>query len=107
MHTSFGDINIRLFPEYTPRTVENFVGLSKSGYYDNVIFHRVIKSFIIQTGDPNGDGTGGTSLWGKNFEDEFHPTLKHNKPYMLSMANIGPDTNGSQFFITTVPAVSF
>jgi len=102
--TTMGDIHLVLSPDKAPKTVENFVGLTKKGYYDNVIFHRVIKGFMIQTGDPLGDGTGGESLWGKVFEDEFHPMLKHDRPYTLSMANSGPNTNGSQFFITTAAA---
>ncbi len=85
--------------------MENFTVHSKNGYYNGVLFHRVIKGFMIQTGDPLGDGSGGTSIWGKYFEDEFSPKLKH-KPYMVSMANAGPNTNGSQFFITTVPCPS-
>ncbi|KAJ3132454.1 Peptidyl-prolyl cis-trans isomerase cyp15 [Physocladia obscura] len=103
IHTSYGDIHVRLFPEHAPKAVENFVGLSRKGYYDGVIFHRVISAFMIQTGDPLGDGTGGDSLWGKDFEDEFTKALKHDRPYTLSMANCGPNTNASQFFITTVP----
>eukprot|EP01016_Furgasonia_blochmanni_P040424 TRINITY_DN5159_c0_g2_i3.p1 TRINITY_DN5159_c0_g2~~TRINITY_DN5159_c0_g2_i3.p1 ORF type:complete len:169 (+),score=26.98 TRINITY_DN5159_c0_g2_i3:65-571(+) len=91
------------FPDECPRTVENFVVHSKNGFYDNLIFHRVIKSFMIQTGDPNGDGTGGESIWGGEFEDEFHPKLRHDRPFTVSMANAGPGTNGSQFFVTTVP----
>ncbi|KAG8861671.1 hypothetical protein FRB96_002628 [Tulasnella sp. 330] len=101
IHTTMGDISFKLFPEYAPKAVENFCGLSKRGYYDGVIFHRVIKKFMLQTGDPLGDGTGGDSLWGKEFEDEFTPALRHDRPYTLSMANAGPGTNGSQFFITT------
>jgi peptidylprolyl isomerase domain and WD repeat-containing protein 1 len=89
-----------------PKTVENFVVHSRNGYYNGNIFHRVIKQFMIQTGDPQGNGTGGTSIWGREFEDEFHPNLKHDKPYILSMANAGPNTNGSQFFITVIPCVS-
>ena len=104
LHTSMGDVHLQLYPQYAPKTVENFVGLAKKSYYDSCIFHRVIKSFMVQTGDPLGDGTGGESLWGKEFEDEFHPALTHSKPFMLSMANCGPSTNGSQFFITTAPA---
>lgn len=103
LRTTMGDIHIRLFPEETPRTVENFCGHAKSGYYDNVIFHRVIKSFMLQTGDPLGDGTGGESIWGGEFEDEFVRDLRHDRPFTVSMANAGPGTNGSQFFITTVP----
>ncbi|KAI2622902.1 hypothetical protein GGS26DRAFT_228927 [Hypomontagnella submonticulosa] len=100
LHTSYGDIHIRLFPDAAPKAVENFVTHSKRGYYNNTIFHRVIRKFMIQGGDPLGDGTGGESIWGKEFEDEFS-TLKHDKPYTVSMANAGPNTNGSQFFITT------
>ncbi|KAI8854878.1 hypothetical protein BC829DRAFT_378736 [Chytridium lagenaria] len=103
LHTTHGDIHIRLFPEHAPKAVENFVGLAKKGYYDNIIFHRVIQGFMIQTGDPFGDGTGGESLWGYDFEDEFSRSVKHDRPYTVSMANCGPNTNGSQFFITTVP----
>lgn len=103
LRTTKGDIHLQLFAAQTPKTVENFVGHAKNGYYDNVIFHRVIRGFMLQTGDPLGDGTGGTSIWGYEFEDEFVPTLKHDRPFTLSMANAGPHTNGSQFFITTVP----
>ncbi|KAI0320530.1 peptidyl-prolyl cis-trans isomerase [Amylostereum chailletii] len=101
IHTTEGDIHIRLFPQQAPKAVENFVGHSRSGYFDGVIFHRVIPKFMIQTGDPLGDGTGGTSIWGREFEDEFSNELKHDRPYTVSMANAGPGTNGSQFFITT------
>ncbi|SCV68228.1 BQ2448_349 [Microbotryum intermedium] len=104
IHTTKGDITFELFADLVPKTVENFVGLARKHYYDEIIFHRVIPKFMLQTGDPLGDGTGGESLWGSAFEDEFHPTLKHDRPYTLSMANAGPRTNGSQFFITTVPA---
>ncbi|KAI1087447.1 hypothetical protein F5B19DRAFT_475467 [Rostrohypoxylon terebratum] len=100
LHTTYGDIHIRLFPDAAPKAVENFVTHSKRGYYNNTIFHRVIRKFMIQGGDPLGDGTGGESIWGKEFEDEFS-TLRHDKPYTVSMANAGPNTNGSQFFITT------
>mmetsp|Transcript_4536 Transcript_4536/g.5559 ORF Transcript_4536/g.5559 Transcript_4536/m.5559 type:complete len:418 (+) Transcript_4536:2-1255(+) len=103
LRTTMGDIHIRLFANETPKTVENFCGHSRSGYYDNVIFHRVIKGFMIQTGDPLGDGTGGESIWGGEFEDEFVRELRHDRPFTVSMANAGPGTNGSQFFITTVP----
>ncbi|KAG5983159.1 hypothetical protein E4U55_000641 [Claviceps digitariae] len=100
LHTNYGDIHIRLFPEAAPKTVENFVTHAKNNYYNNTIFHRVIKKFMIQGGDPLGDGTGGESIWGREFEDEFS-SLKHDKPFTVSMANAGPNTNGSQFFITT------
>lgn len=101
-HTSMGDIHLRLYPEECPKTVENFTTHCRNGYYDNLIFHRVIKGFMVQTGDPLGDGTGGQSIWGREFEDEFHKSLRHDRPFTLSMANAGPNTNGSQFFITTV-----
>ena len=104
IHTTYGDIHIRLFPDAAPKAVENFVTHSRNGYYNEIIFHRVIRKFMVQTGDPMGDGTGGESIWGKEFEDEFS-TLKHDKPYTVSMANAGPNTNGSQFFITTERAV--
>ncbi|KAJ8097846.1 hypothetical protein POJ06DRAFT_23371 [Lipomyces tetrasporus] len=100
LHTTLGDIQIRLYPEHAPLAVENFVTLCKRGYYDSTIFHRVIKKFMIQGGDPLGDGTGGESMWGKEFKDEFS-VLRHDRPYTVSMANAGPNTNGSQFFITT------
>ncbi|KAL7267971.1 Peptidyl-prolyl cis-trans isomerase cyp15 [Rhizina undulata] len=100
IHTTYGDIHIRLFPDAAPKTVENFVTHSKNGYYNGTIFHRVIRKFMIQCGDPLGDGTGGESIWGGEFEDEFS-SLKHDKPYTVSMANAGPNTNASQFFITT------
>ncbi|KAF2832175.1 peptidyl-prolyl cis-trans isomerase-like protein [Ophiobolus disseminans] len=104
IHTTYGDISIRLFPDAAPKAVENFVTHARTGYYNNVIFHRVIRKFMIQTGDPLGDGTGGESIWGKYFEDEISPNLRHDKPYMVSMANAGPVTNASQFFITTEKA---
>ncbi|KAJ5640915.1 Peptidyl-prolyl cis-trans isomerase cyp15 [Penicillium herquei] len=100
LHTTMGDIHLRLFPSAAPRTVENFVTHARQGYYNNTIFHRVIPKFMIQGGDPQGDGTGGESIWGGEFADEFS-SLRHDKPYTLSMANAGPNTNGSQFFITT------
>ena len=105
MHTTMGDISLRLFAKQAPKTVENFTTHAKNGYYDGLKFHRVIKDFMIQGGDPNGTGTGGESIWGGSFEDEFDPTL-HNYKGALSMANAGPNTNGSQFFIvqaSTVP----
>jgi len=101
IHTTLGDIHMRLFPQQAPKAVENFVGHARSGYFEGVVFHRVIPKFMIQTGDPLGDGTGGMSIWGKEFEDEFSDDLKHDRPYTVSMANAGPATNGSQFFITT------
>ncbi len=115
LHTNRGDIRIELFPFHAPKTVKNFVGLAKgtakyttknaSGettgpFYDGAIFHRVISGFMLQGGDPTGTGRGGP---GYEFGDEFHPELSFNKPYLLAMANAGPGTNGSQFFITVGP----
>ena len=97
IETSLGDIYADLFAEEAPKTVENFSKLAKSGYYDGLIFHRVIPDFMIQTGDPTGTGTGGP---GYTFPDEITPKLRHDKPGVFSMANAGPNTNGSQFFIT-------
>ena len=103
LETNQGNIEIKLFDDLAPKTVENFVGLIKKGYYDGIIFHRVIKGFMIQGGDPTGTGRAGESLWGGKFEDEVTPNLKFDRPGLLAMANAGPNTNGSQFFITTVP----
>ena len=96
LRTTMGDIHLQLFAKQAPRTTENFVVHARSHYYDNVIFHRVLKGFMIQTGDPLGDGTGGESIWGGDFNDEFVPGLRHDRPFVLSMANAGPNTNGSQ-----------
>ena len=93
-----GEIKIKLFPEFAPKTVENFTTHAKNGYYDGLIFHRIIKDFMIQGGDPTGTGAGGQSIWGRPFPDEFTGEL-HNLRGALSMANAGPNTNGSQFFI--------
>ncbi len=106
MHTTMGDIKFRLFPAEAPKAVENFVTHAKNGYYNGLKFHRVINDFMIQGGDPQGTGIGGESIWGRPFEDEFSENL-HNLRGALSMANAGPGTNGSQFFIVqakTVPA---
>eukprot|EP01064_Diplonema_japonicum_P024039 TRINITY_DN34507_c0_g1_i1.p1 TRINITY_DN34507_c0_g1~~TRINITY_DN34507_c0_g1_i1.p1 ORF type:complete len:537 (+),score=122.18 TRINITY_DN34507_c0_g1_i1:67-1611(+) len=103
IQTTVGDIDVKLHSSLVPRTCYNFVKLAEQGYYSNVTFHRVIKDFMAQTGDPTATGCGGSSYWGKPFPDEFHPTLKHNRKGTLSMANSGPDSNGSQFFITTAP----
>jgi len=103
LETNQGNIELTLYPDKAPKTVENFVGLVKKGYYDGLIFHRVIKGFMIQGGDPTGTGSGGSSLWGNDFADEIDPSLTFDKPGTLAMANRGPDTNGSQFFITTAP----
>ena len=96
--TNHGDIMVRLFPQAAPKTVENFKTHAENGYYDGVTFHRVMKDFMIQGGDPDGTGRGGESIWGSSFEDEFDPEY-HNLRGALSMANSGPNTNGSQFFI--------
>ena len=98
IHTTLGDIKVMFFPEYAPKAVENFLTHAKEGYYDGIGFHRVIDGFMIQGGDPNGDGTGGESIWGEPFEDEFSDQL-FNFRGALSMANSGSNTNGSQFFI--------
>lgn len=103
IHTTMGDLHIKLFPKQAPKTCENFCTHAKNNYYNNHIFHRVIKKFMIQTGDPSGTGTGGESIWGDDFEDEFCDEFSHATPFMLSMANCGPNTNGSQFFITVAP----
>ena len=100
MDTDKGEIKLKLFADKTPRTVNNFVFLARQGFYDGTLFHRVIADFMAQGGDPTGSGRGGP---GYKFADEFHPQLRHDKPGVLSMANAGPGTNGSQFFITHVP----
>lgn len=102
LETNLGNVEITLMPEVAPKTCENFLGLVNKHYYDGLIFHRIIKSFMIQGGDPTGTGAGGESIWGKPFGDECHLTVKFDKPGLLAMANRGPNTNGSQFFITTV-----
>lgn len=101
--TNLGTIEIELFEQETPKTVENFVGLANKNYYDGVIFHRVIDGFMIQGGDPTGTGRGGESFWGKKFNDEIVKDLVFDKEGILAMANAGPNTNGSQFFITLAP----
>jgi cyclophilin family peptidyl-prolyl cis-trans isomerase len=100
IQTEKGDMVFQLYADKAPNTVNNFIFLAREGFYDNVIFHRVIANFMVQGGDPTGTGSGGP---GYRFADEFHPALKHNKTGILSMANAGPGTNGSQFFITHVP----
>ncbi|KAI5366259.1 Putative cyclophilin-type peptidyl-prolyl cis-trans isomerase domain-containing protein [Septoria linicola] len=103
LHTTLGAITIQLFAQQTPRTCQNFATLAKTGKYDGVIFHRIISGFMIQGGDPTGTGRGGSSIFGNKFEDEFVSSLKHESKGTLSMANAGPNTNGSQFFITLGP----
>lgn len=103
LETTQGNIEIQLFTDIAPKTCENFVGLIEKGYYDGIIFHRIIKDFMIQGGDPTGTGRGGESLWGGKFEDEVTQNVTFNKKGLLAMANAGPNTNGSQFFITTAP----
>ncbi|MCL2884521.1 MAG: peptidylprolyl isomerase [Oscillospiraceae bacterium] len=106
LHTSMGDISMRFFPEAAPKAVQNFITLAQNHYYDGLTFHRVIADFMIQGGDPNGDGTGGQSMWGTPFADEFDSKLL-NLTGAVSMANSGPNTNGSQFFINQMDAETF
>lgn len=101
LETTQGPIEIVLYPDVAPKAVKNFIQHAKEGYFNGLVFHRVIKGFMIQGGDPKGNGTGGESIYGKSFEDEFSPKLTFDQPGMLAMANRGPNTNGSQFFITT------
>ncbi len=103
METTKGTIVIELRADIAPKAVENFVTHAKNSYYDGLIFHRVIKGFMIQGGDPTGTGRGGESIWNQPFEDEYAPNAVFDKAGILAMANAGPNTNGSQFFITTVP----
>ena len=104
MQTNMGDIKIRLFPEVAPKAVENFISHAENGYYDGLIFHRVINDFMIQGGDPTGTGRGGESIYGHSFEDEFDLSARNYRG-ALSMANAGPNTNGSQFFIVQAKTV--
>lgn len=101
--TTQGDIVFEIRPDIAPLASENFITHVKNGYYNGIIFHRIIKNFMIQGGDPSGTGRGGESIWHKPFKDEFAPNVVFDKPGILAMANAGPGTNGSQFFITTVP----
>ncbi|MEA3328867.1 MAG: peptidylprolyl isomerase [Candidatus Omnitrophota bacterium] len=101
LETNQGVIEIKLMPDLAPKTCENFTRLIAEDYYNGIIFHRVIKDFMIQGGDPSGTGRGGKSIWGKPFEDEVSPKITFNKAGLVAMANAGPNTNGSQFFITT------
>ncbi|RHZ44116.1 hypothetical protein Glove_757g4 [Diversispora epigaea] len=102
-NTSMGQITFELYWNHAPKTCKNFYELAKQGYYNNIIFHRIIPNFMVQGGDPTGTGRGGASIYGEKFEDEIHPELKHTGAGILSMANSGPNTNGSQFFITLAP----
>lgn len=103
LQTNEGNITLKLFPDIAPKACENFIGLAKKGYYNGTVFHRVIKNFMIQGGDPTATGRGGESIWGKSFEDEFKPNVTFDRAGILAMANAGRNTNGSQFFITTKP----
>lgn len=103
LETTQGNIELELREDYAPLAVENFLTHVKNGYYNGIVFHRIIKNFMIQGGDPTGTGRGGQSIWSKPFKDEFVPNVIFDKPGILAMANAGPGTNGSQFFITTVP----
>ncbi|KAG5354853.1 Peptidyl-prolyl cis-trans isomerase-like 3 [Yarrowia sp. B02] len=106
LHTDTGDIKVEVFCEAVPKAAENFMALCASGTYDGTKIHRNIKTFMVQMGDPTGTGKGGESIWGGKFEDEIKPTLRHNSRGILSMVNSGPNTNGSQFFITYDKQVS-
>jgi peptidylprolyl isomerase len=103
LETSQGNIEIKLMPDVAPKACENFKALVEKGYYNGTIFHRVIKDFMVQGGDPTGTGRGGSSIWGKPFADEFKKDVTFDRKGLLAMANAGPGTNGSQFFITTAP----
>jgi peptidylprolyl isomerase len=103
IETNLGVIEAKLFTDIAPKACENFMKLAEKKYYDGLVFHRVIKQFMIQGGDPTGTGAGGESIWGKPFADECSASMQFNRPGLLAMANRGPNTNGSQFFITTIP----
>lgn len=103
INTNMGTIECELLPDVAPKAVQNFVGLAERGYYDSLTFHRVIDKFMIQGGDPNGNGTGGQSIWGGVFDDEFNQNITFDSAGVMAMANRGPNTNGSQFFITLAP----
>ncbi|KAK9458050.1 cyclophilin-like domain-containing protein [Dipodascopsis uninucleata] len=103
LETSMGTITLELYHDHAPKTCKNFYELTRRGYYNGTIFHRIIPDFVIQGGDPTGTGRGGISIYGDSFEDEINPSLKHTGAGILSMANSGPNTNGSQFFITLAP----
>ena len=103
LQTTQGDLTLELYEDVAPLAVENFTGLVKKGYYNGLTFHRIIKNFMVQGGDPTGTGAGGESIWNKPFKDEFKSGVVFNQAGILAMANAGPKTNGSQFFITTAP----
>ncbi|KAK2048356.1 cyclophilin type peptidyl-prolyl cis-trans isomerase/CLD [Colletotrichum somersetense] len=103
LETSMGTIVLELYTAHAPKTCTNFSTLASRGYYNDTVVHRIIPNFMVQAGDPTGTGRGGTSIYGDKFADEIHPALKHTGAGVLSMANAGPDTNGSQFFITLAP----
>ncbi|KAH0465611.1 hypothetical protein IEQ34_005714 [Dendrobium chrysotoxum] len=106
LETTMGSFTVEMYYKHTPKTCRNFVELSRRGYYDDVKFHRIIKDFMVQGGDPTGTGRGGESIYGTKFEDEIRSELKHTGAGIISMANAGPNTNGSQFFITLAPCQS-
>ncbi|KAL6575036.1 hypothetical protein OROMI_012321 [Orobanche minor] len=106
LETSMGPFTVEMYDSHAPKTCNNFVQLARKGYYNGVKFHRIVKAFIVQGGDPTGTGKGGESIYGKHFEDEIHRELKHTGAGIISMANAGPNTNGSQFFITLAPTPS-
>ncbi|CCF45878.1 peptidyl-prolyl cis-trans isomerase-like 1 [Colletotrichum higginsianum] len=103
LETSMGTVTVELYTAHAPKTCTNFSTLASRGYYNDTVIHRIIPNFMVQAGDPTGTGRGGTSIYGEKFADEIHPGLKHTGAGVLSMANAGPDTNGSQFFITLAP----
>jgi peptidyl-prolyl cis-trans isomerase-like 1 len=103
LETSMGSVTLELYTSHAPKTCENFTALVRRGYYNETIFHRIIPDFMVQGGDPTGSGRGGSSIWGDKFDDEISPALKHTGAGVLSMANSGPNTNGSQFFLTLAP----
>lgn len=103
LETTQGNITLELFPKIAPKAVENFLTHIQNGYYNGLLFHRIIKGFMIQGGDPTGSGRGGKSIWNRAFQDEFAPNVTFNRKGILAMANAGPNTNGSQFFITVAP----
>ncbi|TCD67057.1 heme binding [Steccherinum ochraceum] len=103
LETSMGNVQLELYWDHAPKTCKNFAELARRGYYNGVVFHRIISDFMIQTGDPTGTGRGGTSIYGPKFEDEIHPELRFTGAGILAMANSGPNTNGSQFFLTLAP----